>query len=1147
MNKSDRMKAIKRSLLLAAMVIGAATAKGQSTTESNGYIIYYGGFLTHDASTGAVITTRTTDFDLSTCLWTIDATNRYIRPVSSDGSSVLGSLYLRARNDNNQNSLNTSTSTTNAVWAGGVSNGGQPYHGTNRYLRVTGSTGTGTWQIGTSNSSRGTIYAVTKTTTAINNPASYDGTLSGTTEFFAAGATATYTPSVTHTAAHNLNTVTYSYSGGELFSETTGTVPTPTTVNLNDGWTVEWSLSDDTYATISNSGVLTVRSTLPTSFATTTVSYTATKGSNTVTATLPVVIYASQEVMEGVNGTTQGVSGGVVTLNDYEDHSWSYYQPLSALPAGYPEELCSPYPANVKITYYGNGTNTVTTSTAVTPALNTFTASTNDGVAVGVGEPEGTFVYYKTLERTTGSAYGSATYSYTTIPNPFSIRPVYGSGDTRWRGFYAWRVKSVSGGTISGKEVGDIIDADATVSFIPTAEYGMTVELEALWAAAEVSTGNSPSFSNGYNSVERNFYVGSAGLFTTTTPCTYSSFYPNGTTNGTTPATVAANGTVNNRLSKGSGTATADCKVEYIIWSNSTALNTGGFKVDIGRGMTASGNGPLLLPLSGTHNADKNARLRIETGTYNGGESSLYGTPSVGNYLVHLDLIFGSDYDRAKGDNTRLTFANGNTIVHGAHTATGARWLSFQHLDIVVKSGRMQPGYFTDASASYNRTFYCRSTLDADNRYPGISYLTVEGGEFASVNGGRGNRRDGYALEDDIVFSLRIKGGTIHGSIYGAASANPSFGGRRVIMTGGTVEGWIAGGCDGTSTGGGATLGNSYFYIGGNGIVGTPTRGALDGTEAGNVFGAGRGTSSQGVSANPASMKNAFIVLADDGFVLRNIYGGGDYGYTGVVTHDGQTSDATAANFFILGGTLNGSLFGGGNNNNSACTNANITMTGGLVKGGIYGGSNNSGTLSYNVTMHIDGGQVGTDAMHPANIHGGGYGQNTAVTGNVDITLGAANQSTPGVTVYGNVFGGSALGKVNGTGTTFDASKHTNVTINQGLINGNLFGGALGQASPLITAPVNGLITVTINGGDVNGNVYGGGDASAYNSSRDYPVVNMTGGKAIKVFGGGKGSTADITGNPKVTLSGNAHVTENVYGGGDAAEVTGETSVILKD
>ncbi len=56
-----------------------------------------------------------------------------------------------------------------------------------------------------------------------------------------------------------------------------------------------------------------------------------------------------------------GVSGGVVTLNDYEDHTWTYYAGVDASVDGgnyntnYDGTLYSPNPRNVKITYDGNG------------------------------------------------------------------------------------------------------------------------------------------------------------------------------------------------------------------------------------------------------------------------------------------------------------------------------------------------------------------------------------------------------------------------------------------------------------------------------------------------------------------------------------------------------------------------------------------------------------------------------------------------------------------------------------------------------------------------------------------------------------------------------------------------------------------------
>ncbi len=1278
----------KRLLLVLAVILMGLQAMRAQT--ANGYIIYSTDdnyFLTHNSTSGAVSTAAVTAFDPSTCLWTISGSN--IRPVSNNGTSVLGNLYLCPRTGNNNYGLNTSTSTTYAAWSGGLSDGGQPYYGTNRYLRFSGSSNV--WQISTTNSHRGTLFAVTRYDVAasltefeINGPdalsgngnyshtnagyvgsyndyqfngthnyvgkpnpvevtTGYSWSLSGATGYASvdpsSGAiTVTNYPTndivITLTCSVTDHNLTQSASKNITLYGTTVAAPTisrtinsVTLATVTPGASIRYTTdgTDPTASSTLYTGPFDISSlnypvTIKAkafrgnySSTITTATYTQPQlespsisidgsGNVTITAVDGATIYYTTNGNDPTTGSSQystsfsvpngttvkaiavktgydnspvavnqyiisGVSGGIVTLNDLEDHNWSYYQASADLPAGYPDALHSPYPRNVKITYYGYGDNTLSLSEVAAPAASTFTTSTTaSDVKVGIGEDGHTFVYFKTLERDAVNGR----YPYRMIFNPFYVRPKSG---TTYTGFYKWRVKSVTGGSIYDVATGGTaiattsttsannvwLDADVTYFFDPTDNgetnthnaTSMTIEFEALWAPAEISTGNTPSFSKGYNSVERNFYIGSGGVFSSSTPCTYSSFYPNGTTNGTTAATVAANGTVNNRLSKASGTATADSKVEYIIWSNTTALNTGGYKVDIGRGMTASGNGPSLTPLSGTHSADKNARLRIETGAYNGATntaSNLYGAPSVGNYLVHLDLIFGSDYDRAKNDNSLLSFANNNTIQHGGHTATGARWLSFQHLDIVVKSGKMQPSYFTDASATYNRTFYCRSTLSTAGQYPGISYLTIEGGEFASVNGGRGNYQDNVALDDDIVFSLRMKGGTIHGSIYGAASANPSHGGRRVVLTGGMVEGWIAGGCDGTTSGGGATIGDSYFYIGGNATVGSPTRAAMDGTEAGNVFGAGRGMSNHGVSANPASMRNAFIAVADSGFVLRSVYGGGDYGYSGVVNGSGGTSSETAANFFILGGTVNENVFGGGNQNNSACTNANITMTGGLVKGGIYGGSNNSGTMDYNVNIKVNGGQVGESGT-PANIHGGGYGNPTRVMGNVDITLGTTTQTTPGVTVYGDVYGGSALGLVNGTAAT--TTYHTNVTLNKGTINGSLYGGGLGNAST--AANVYGPVQVEVYGGTVTNAVYGCNNAGgAPQSTVNVDVYGTDPAPAndsyaiSQVFGGG--NQANYNGTPEVEVHCSSADKDisigELYGGGNQATVVG-TSVVV--
>ena len=242
-------------------------------------------------------------------------------------------------------------------------------------------------------------------------------------------------------------------------------------------------------------------------------------------------------------------------------------------------------------------------------------------------------------------------------------------------------------------------------------------------------------------------------------------------------------------------------------------------------------------------------------------------------------------------------------------------------------------------------------------------------------------------------------------------------------------------------------------------------------------------------------------------------------------------------------------------------------MTGGWVETGVYGGSNYTGTLEGDVKMVITGGQVGTDASHIGYVHGGGYGQPTIVKGNVDVTLGTRNTTT-GVTsgsavVYGDVYGGSALGSVNGTSKS--NTLHTNVTLNAGTINGNLYGGALGSNSVAanVYAPVqvtvnggeaknvfgcnnvNGMPQSTVNvlmtGGEVHECVYGGGNAAPYTGD---PKVKMTGGTVDQsVFGGGLGSEATITGNTHVIITGTSHVKQNVYGGGNGGSVSGQTHV----
>ena len=142
------MNGMKRILLLLGLVLTAMSPSAAQTT-TTAYVIKNGDYYLVHNEAGALNTTATTTFDRTTCFWVID--ENYIRPADQSGTT-LGGLYLRPRSGWNTYSLNTNNTTTYASWSGGLEDGGQPYYGS-RYLRLNNNT---TWQVGTTNSNRGT-------------------------------------------------------------------------------------------------------------------------------------------------------------------------------------------------------------------------------------------------------------------------------------------------------------------------------------------------------------------------------------------------------------------------------------------------------------------------------------------------------------------------------------------------------------------------------------------------------------------------------------------------------------------------------------------------------------------------------------------------------------------------------------------------------------------------------------------------------------------------------------------------------------------------------------------------------------------------------------------------------------------------------
>lgn len=854
-----------------------------------------------------------------------------------------------------------------------------------------------------------------------------------------------------------------------------------------------------------------------------------------------------------------GTYGDVVFLDDREDHTWSYYsdgdQPIRSL-----------NPADVKIAYFGNGTGTVTTSTNANPGADTW-AQNATGVQVSYNESENQFIYLKTLERVDGATSNNPTgrCEYTTIPNPFSKRPTYGSGDSRWRGFYGWRIKSIHGGKIYSAATGgteytaytsgnlattNYLNAETAYYFAPDSDKGMEVELEALWARAYVSDTRSSGgglFSSYYYytvtnttvGYERNFVVlsqdnnaygigvNSGNRITNSNNRAFTATrrYPDGSAGSSTGATI------------GGVTLSANTKMEFIAVSgmNNSTLNAAGHDLIIGRGV--SGTVGTLAGLSA--NSTNTFRMRIESGSYN----KIYFMGDYGVTTGHLTATLGSDYDRAKKDDSKLGMT-GNTpdiLVSNEGTVGSTGTVGTERFKCTVKSGNFDLGTYGGAYQ-----FYLSSPNG--NNY-GSRSLLVEGGIFSDISGGWDTE---VTNTNQDKVTIRIKGGTIKGAVYGAAQFSNAYGNRRIVITGGTFAGWIAGGANGTKETNGTLNGTSYVYVGGNANV-TGNNTVMNRAIGGNVFGAGCGYNASSTSGQVTGGTN--VVIADNAIIQRGVYGGGSYGYT-----------TATANVYILGGTVNceaggvngttytanikGGVFGGACQNQGGITN--ITMKDGTVNGGVYGGSNYNGAISGLATVNISGGTA-------ENVFGGGLGSSTsmAVGTVVNVSGGTINNNVYGGgeegTVTGNTevtFSGGTVNDIYGAGKGSSSQRaniagSTTVAVTGGTVNGSVYGGGQNGTVAYASGGANNTnykSTVGVSGGEVKGNVYGGGKMG---TSQVATTVNISNGTIRgHVFGGAEGEQKKVfvTGMRTVNMTG-GHVYGNVYGGSQNANDGNNTTL----
>lgn len=406
----------------------------------------------------------------------------------------------------------------------------------------------------------------------------------------------------------------------------------------------------------------------------------------------------------------------------------------------------------------------------------------------------------------------------------------------------------------------------------------------------------------------------------------------------------------------------------------------------------------------------------------------------------------------------------------------------------------------------------------------------------------------------------------VTGYVYGGCRSNGVTNNTLVLVDGGEHPATFFGGSDIS------------------GIVGGTSQVIVTGGSTGTVFGGGNGSYEYTGGVIPPYC-NSTHVEALGGTCTNNVFGGG---YAGEC---GETY------VLVDGGTVTGSVYGGGNQagvtivdmnpdpevTENTTGNSTIVMNGGSVGTGVFGGCNAIGAIDHNVQITFNGGVVGSDE-HPADIHGGGYGASTTVEGDVNITFGgfeSGNGANEYPKLFGDLYGGSALGSVNSS-----ELNTTTVTILNGTVNGNVYGGGLGDIDDYSKGWVNGVVRVIVGGENADGtyfgkatfngrlidgvnkgtSIFGGNNTNGSPQTNVYVDVYQTNHDALnmynytgedrtyaiyQVFGGGnKASYAPENNNEyseKVThvyIHGCENTIEEVFGGSNAAHAISTHTVV---
>lgn len=508
----------------------------------------------------------------------------------------------------------------------------------------------------------------------------------------------------------------------------------------------------------------------------------------------------------------------------------------------------------------------------------------------------------------------------------------------------------------------------------------------------------------------------------------------------------------------------------------------------------------------GCHKADitGDVTLNIMGGTFTrvfaGSKGKLGDTPAdSANISGRVTLnLHGGIIDTAFGGSNVNGNITGQIIVNVEDTSSNCQL----QLDQVYGGGK-------DAA-------YTPSDATLASPQVNIKHIRRDGGISGDVNGGGLGSTAIVTANPFVTIGDNVDGHTavVSGDVFGGGEEAAVTGTTKVEMHKGTV-GYIFGGGDKANVseattvnimggtvqndvyGGGALSETGGTNVTLNGVVADNTK------VLGDIYGGGRGKQAEGNDASTAvgANVNGKVWVTVTSGSARNVYGCNNFfGFpTDTVTVRVNGADATVSNVYG-GGNLAASRWENTNNATRSIVNFSlgnvqnvfggghaahvgysiVNVSGGNVSEGVYGGCESSGDVKFDATVNLTGGTIGASgslANRADGVFGGGLGEATNVVGNVEVNLN-------GSTVYGDLYGGSALGKVNTYG-----SSRSFVNILSGTILGDVYGGGFGRlADPgnsitAAEADVNGKVYVTVGTIDASGDYIGGASISSYDDN----------------------------------------------------------------